>query len=125
MYYAACTAAQLRAFSLLVQSAKHANADGNTSLHWACLNGHADVAALLLARGAHADGGRVGVDVEQVGGLGAGGAAAQVIKELDGALGEALFLFLFWLFLLLFALLCVGWLVFEFVCLCCFGGDGG
>ena len=36
------------------QSAKHANADGNTSLHWACLNGHADVAALLLAAGGSA-----------------------------------------------------------------------
>lgn len=54
MYNATCTAAQLRAFSLLVQSAKHANADGNTSLHWACLNGHADVAALLLAAGGSA-----------------------------------------------------------------------
>ena len=36
------------------QSARHANNDGNTALHWACLNGHADAVALLLAAGASA-----------------------------------------------------------------------
>jgi Ankyrin repeats (many copies) len=33
---------------------RHANSDGNTALHWASLNGHADAAALLLAAGASA-----------------------------------------------------------------------
>jgi ankyrin repeat protein len=35
-----------------VQDAKRAKADGNTALHWACLNGHAAVVALLLGAGA-------------------------------------------------------------------------
>jgi len=30
------------------------NADGNTPLHWACLNGHADAVQILLAAGASA-----------------------------------------------------------------------
>ena len=34
------------------QDATRAKADGNTPLHWACLNGHADVVALLLGGGA-------------------------------------------------------------------------
>lgn len=37
---------------MLPQDARRAKGDGNTPLHWACLNGHADVAALLLAAGA-------------------------------------------------------------------------
>jgi len=38
--------------ALRAQDARRAKGDGNTPLHWACLNGHADVAALLLAAGA-------------------------------------------------------------------------
>ena len=34
------------------QDATRAKADGNTPLHWACLNGHAPVVALLLGGGA-------------------------------------------------------------------------
>lgn len=31
-----------------------ANADGNTALHWACLNGHAEVVRALMDMGAKA-----------------------------------------------------------------------
>jgi ankyrin repeat protein len=34
------------------QDAKRAKADGNTALHWACLNGHAAVVGVLLGAGA-------------------------------------------------------------------------
>ena len=40
--------------TLQSQNARHANNDGNTALHWACLNGHADAVGLHLAAGASA-----------------------------------------------------------------------
>ena len=50
----ACGWPSRAAHSQAPQNAKAVNSDGNTPLHWACLNGHAPVASALLAAGARA-----------------------------------------------------------------------
>jgi hypothetical protein len=80
------------------------NAEGNTPLHWACLNGRADVVRVLLTRGAAAAvlnaAGRSPVDEALAGGheallavisecdAASGGGGADAIEEDGGGEGE-------------------------------------